>query len=180
MTVALGNNPGGATLGGTLTAPVVDGVATFSDLTLSQPGTGYTLTVTVSGTSIAQTTTPITVTRGPEHHPGRRDGRRPRTATFGQPVTLTATVSVVSPGTGVPTGTVTFEEGSTILGTVNLTDGVASLTTTPAAAGTRRSRSPMAATPTTSPAAPTFPLTVDQATPTLTWADPAGIPPALR
>ena len=48
VTVALGNNPGGATLGGTLTEPVVDGVATFSDLTLSEPGTGYTLTVTDS------------------------------------------------------------------------------------------------------------------------------------
>ena len=61
VTVALGNNPGNATLGGTLTAPVVDGIATFSDLTLSQPGTGYTLTVTDSGIAGTQTTTPITV-----------------------------------------------------------------------------------------------------------------------
>ena len=62
VTVALGNNPGDATLGGTLTAPVVNGVATFSDLTLSQPGTGYTLTVTDSAIAGAQTTTAITVT----------------------------------------------------------------------------------------------------------------------
>ena len=62
VTVALGNNPGDATLGGTLTVTVVNGVATFSDLTLSQPGTGYTLTVTDSAIAGAQTTTSITVT----------------------------------------------------------------------------------------------------------------------
>ncbi len=44
VTVAVGNNPGRATLGGTTTVGAVDGVATFSDLTLNQPGNGYTLT----------------------------------------------------------------------------------------------------------------------------------------
>ena len=34
VAVALSNNPGGATLGGTLTVTAQDGVATFSDLTL--------------------------------------------------------------------------------------------------------------------------------------------------
>ena len=43
VTVALANNPGGATLGGTLTATAQNGVATFSGLTLDQPGIGYTL-----------------------------------------------------------------------------------------------------------------------------------------
>ena len=37
MTVALANNPGGATLGGTLTATALDGVATFSGLSLTRP-----------------------------------------------------------------------------------------------------------------------------------------------
>ncbi len=49
VTVALSNNPGGATLGGTLTATAHDGVASFSDLTLDQPGIGYTLEVSASG-----------------------------------------------------------------------------------------------------------------------------------
>ena len=61
----------------------------------------------------------------------------PAAPVFGQAVTLDATVSVVSPGTGVPTGTVTFEEGSTTLGTATLIDGVAELSTTPSAAGSR-------------------------------------------
>ena len=42
-------------------------------------------------------------------------------------VLLTATVAPVSPGAGVPTGTITFVEGNTILGTVQLDGGQASL-----------------------------------------------------
>jgi autotransporter-associated beta strand protein len=54
----------------------------------------------------------------------------------GQPVTLTATVSPVSPGSGTPTGTVIFSNGSTQLGTENLADGVATYTTTALPTGT--------------------------------------------
>jgi hypothetical protein len=39
---------------------------------------------------------------------------------FGQPVTLTATVSAVAPGAGNPTGTVTFTDGANTLGTVDV------------------------------------------------------------
>ena len=45
-TVALIDNPGNATLGGTLTVPFHSGVATFSDLTLSAAADGYLLQVT--------------------------------------------------------------------------------------------------------------------------------------
>jgi hypothetical protein len=55
VAVALLNNPGGATLGGTLNVTAQSGVATFSDLTLDQAGTGYTLQVTVSGLTSATT-----------------------------------------------------------------------------------------------------------------------------
>ncbi len=51
VTVALGNNPGSTTLGGTLSVNARSGVATFSDLTLKKPGTGYTLQFTSSGLS---------------------------------------------------------------------------------------------------------------------------------
>src|SRR5262249_23635611 len=37
-------------------------------------------------------------------------------AAFGQPVTFTATVSAGAGGTGIPTGTVTFTDGATALG----------------------------------------------------------------
>jgi hypothetical protein len=51
------------------------------------------------------------------------------TSVYGQPVTFTATVSVVSPGAGTPTGTVTFMDGNTTLGTGTLSNDVATLTT---------------------------------------------------
>ncbi len=61
VTVALSNTPGGAALGGTLTVTAQDGVATFSGLTLDQPGNGYTLEVSSSGVTSA-TTSAIDVT----------------------------------------------------------------------------------------------------------------------
>ena len=42
---------------------------------------------------------------------------------FGQSVTFTATVRVTSPGAGTPTGTVTFKDGSSSIGTGVLTGG---------------------------------------------------------
>jgi hypothetical protein len=44
ITVAFGANPGGATLGGTLTTAAVAGVANFADLSVSGAGNNYTLT----------------------------------------------------------------------------------------------------------------------------------------
>jgi hypothetical protein len=53
----------------------------------------------------------------------------------GESVTFTTTVKQSVPGTGVPTGTVTFKDGSTALGTVSLTSGVATFTTSSLSAG---------------------------------------------
>jgi hypothetical protein len=49
VTLTLGINPGGATLGGTHTVAAVNGVATFSNLSLDKAGVGYTLTATDGG-----------------------------------------------------------------------------------------------------------------------------------
>ncbi len=49
VTLALGANPGGATLSGTLTVNARDGVASFSDLAIDRAGSGYTLTATATG-----------------------------------------------------------------------------------------------------------------------------------
>ncbi len=46
VTIALGNNPGGATLTGTLTRNAVNGTATFDDLKLDRTGTAFTMVVT--------------------------------------------------------------------------------------------------------------------------------------
>ena len=45
VAISLASNPGGATLGGSPTATVTNGVATFSGLTLNKAGTGYTLRI---------------------------------------------------------------------------------------------------------------------------------------
>ena len=64
VSVALGSNPGGAILKGTLTATAVNGVATFSGLTLNKIDPGYTLQVT-SGSLPAATTTGVNVSVAP-------------------------------------------------------------------------------------------------------------------
>src|SRR5262249_30543817 len=58
-------------------------------------------------------------------------------AATGQSVTFTATVSVLAPGMGSPTGTVTFMDGNVVLGTaqINPLSGTARITTSFAAAG---------------------------------------------
>ena len=67
--------------------------------------------------SLASTTTTLTVS--------------PTSSVFGESVTLTATVAAVSPGAGTPTGTVTFFNGTTSLGTGTLnSSGVATLAVT--------------------------------------------------
>jgi hypothetical protein len=56
------------------------------------------------------------------------------TATYGQPVTLTATVAPTS-GSGTPTGSVTFKDGTVTLGTATLSGGKATFTTNQLGAG---------------------------------------------
>ena len=63
MTAGLANNPGGATLGGTLSVTASQGVASFAGLTLTGAAAGYTLLISSSGLSGA-TTGSITVSPG--------------------------------------------------------------------------------------------------------------------
>ena len=58
--IALGSNPGNATLGGTTSEPVAAGVAVFPTLTISRPGTGYTVVATTGALSV--TSGPFAVT----------------------------------------------------------------------------------------------------------------------
>jgi hypothetical protein len=49
ITLSIGVNPSGGTFSGTLTVTVVNGVATFTDLSIDLAGTGYTLHATTTG-----------------------------------------------------------------------------------------------------------------------------------
>jgi hypothetical protein len=53
ITVGIGTNPAGGILGGTTTRSAVSGVAGFTDLVISQTGTGYTLTASSAGLTAA-------------------------------------------------------------------------------------------------------------------------------
>src|SRR2546427_9271570 len=61
VTVTLGSNPSGGTLGGTMTVSASQGIATFADLRIDQPGSGYTLGASAARLSGA-TSTPLAVT----------------------------------------------------------------------------------------------------------------------
>jgi hypothetical protein len=110
----------------------VGGVATFAGLadsraeTLALVFTSGTLTPAISSSltvSPAATTTSVTGSGTP--------------SVFGQSVTFTAIVAVNAPGAGTPTGTVTFMDGSSVLGTGTLgTAGTATFTTSALAVAT--------------------------------------------
>jgi hypothetical protein len=57
VTLALENNPGGATLDGSTNQTASDGVATFSNLSIDQAGAGYTLQASSGGVVSAETGT---------------------------------------------------------------------------------------------------------------------------
>src|SRR5262249_60890770 len=59
----------------------------------------------------------------------------PNTSTVNQPVAFTATVSGIAPNSNIPTGTVTFYNGSTPMATRSLVNGRATYVTSDLAAG---------------------------------------------
>ena len=63
VTLAIGTNPGSGTLSGTTTVAAVNGVATFSNLSINKVGTGYTLNATSAGLASA-TSSAFNVTPG--------------------------------------------------------------------------------------------------------------------
>ena len=104
-----------------------NGVATFQVSTLTVGS--HTLTVSYGGDTnfIASNSTALTQTVNPAQTKVTASSNH-ATSVWGQPVTLTATVTASSPGAGTPTGTVTFQEGPTVLGTATLNaSGVATL-----------------------------------------------------
>jgi hypothetical protein len=112
------------------------GQATFTTSTLAV--THHSLTAVYSGDSIfpastssavvetiTKATAAVTVTSSPNP------------ATYGQSITFTATVSAVAPGSGAPTGTVTFKAGATSYPAVPIVGGQATLTLSTLTPGTQ-------------------------------------------
>jgi len=95
-------------------APVTGGVDS-GKMVVTDNAVGLSQTVLLNGTAMEGTTSVMTAA--------------PPTTYAGQTVTLTATVKPVTGTTPVPTGTVTFYNGTTSLGTEPLVNGVAILGT---------------------------------------------------
>ena len=53
LAITMGTGADGASLSGTLSRPAVAGAATFGDVSVNTPGTGYTLTATATGVADA-------------------------------------------------------------------------------------------------------------------------------
>ncbi len=122
----------GTTLG---TATLHGGTASLSTATLAVGA--HDITATYSGSSRflasldqttqivsqAQTSTSVTSSLSP--------------SIWGQNVSFTAVVSLVSPGGGTPTGTVAFYDGTNLLGSATLSGGKATLKTAAVTVGSQ-------------------------------------------
>ena len=98
---------------------------------------------------------------------------------FGQPVTLTVTVSPAASGGAAPTGTVTFKEGSTVLGQATLTNGVAPFTLSPSSAGTETVTIAYGGDTNDQPSSTQISLTIGKAAATLSLSNLSGTYDAL-
>src|SRR5262249_49924258 len=112
---------------------LVDGVAS---LTVALQAGAHSVTAAYNGSAgfLASASSAVTQTVNPGST-GTALPTTPVPSVTGQTVTLSATVSPVAPATGVPTGTVTFSDGTTSLGVVTLVNGSAALSISTLAPG---------------------------------------------
>jgi len=68
VNMAIGTNAGGGTLSGTTSVAAVAGVATFSNLSINNAGTGYTLTASITTPSLSATSSTFNITGGALDH----------------------------------------------------------------------------------------------------------------
>jgi hypothetical protein len=99
----------------------------------------------------------------------------PAPSTFGKLVTFTASATADVSKLGIPTGTVTFYDGSISLGTVPLTNGAAIYSTSSLTAGPHTITAVTSGDAIFQAGTVTATVDVQKATPTITWADSADI-----
>jgi len=117
------------------TAALSGGVATFTTSSLAPGIYSVTAEYTGSGTFNTSTSNPLKQTVNQSATTTKLTKNTTAPIVFGQSVTFTATLAPVSPGAGTPSGTVSFMNGSTVLGTATVSGGVATFTTTSLTAG---------------------------------------------
>ena len=108
------------------------GKAVFNNLVIRQAGTGLNFTA-AGGSLTAATSANFNITKAGTASAVTSSANP---ALPGASVVFTSTLSVVAPGGGIPTGSVTFKEGASLLGAWALNDaGVATLSTSSLAHG---------------------------------------------
>ncbi len=113
---------GSATLG---TGTIGGGTASYSAAALAV-GSGHSITAVYGGDSNYNTGTSIVLNQTVNQASSSSSVTSSGPSTYDQAVTFTATVSAVAPGSGTPSGTVTFKDGVTTLGSGTLSSGQAS------------------------------------------------------
>ena len=140
VTIALGNNPGVATLNGTLTVNAVAGVATFSTLSMTRAAAGYTFVASATGPA-STTSAPFDILPGPAASIAAESGNG-QTGNVGTALTLPFGARVLDAfSNAVPGVTVTWAVtagGGTLSAATGTTDanGRASSTLTIGSTGT--------------------------------------------
>jgi hypothetical protein len=127
-------------LGGTVSSSLVKGTASFADITLASATTGETITATLPmnltpdepALDLITVSSPFNVVV--KSQPSVVASVNTPASFLNNQITLAATVSSTI-GTGTPTGTVTFYDGTATLGTGTLTNGVATLNVSTLTAG---------------------------------------------
>jgi hypothetical protein len=100
------------------------GAATYSTSALSAGS--HTITASYDGDTNFSTSTSSSLAQNVGKRPTTTVlARSAATAKPGAEVTLTANVGMTAPASGTPTGSVTFKDGTTALGTINLASGKA-------------------------------------------------------
>ena len=110
------------------TGTLSSGSATFSPSSLSVGS--HSITAVYSGDTDFTGSSSVAITQTVNQASGTTSvSSSVNPSVYGQSVTFTATVTPVSPGAGIPTGTVTFYDGPASLGTGTLSSGSAAFST---------------------------------------------------
>src|SRR5437667_170434 len=107
---------GGTTIG----TATLDATGSASIVVSTLANANHSLTAAYGGSLDFLASTSAAVTQVVNGETATTLTTTPNPSSLGQAVTLTATVAPVAPGTGVPTGTVTFRDGDTTIGTATL------------------------------------------------------------
>ena len=114
--------------------PVTAGQAQFGPYVLTGSG-GHLLAATYSGDAIYKPVTSTSTMAVNRATVSVHATSSSSVATYQKPVSLSAAVSATPPGSGLPTGVVSWMEGSTVIGSAPLAGGVATLTISSLAVG---------------------------------------------